>query len=84
MTISEAVEALEKKHYILLHSDKLDGKFFLKRHKNVVVKDAVGLPEYTLDEIRVLKKLSEEDRGYFLKVLYNIKLIFNNAYIVFD
>ena len=38
MKISEAVEMLKKKDWVLIHSDKLDDKFILKRHQKIVSK----------------------------------------------
>ena len=83
MKISEAVEILKKKDWVLIHSDKLDDKFILKRHKKVVVKNP-EFPEYTLDEIKVLREIPETDREHFLKVMYNIKKVFDGAYMVFE
>ena len=83
MKISEAVEMLKKKDWVLIHSDKLDDKFILKRHKRVVVNNP-EFPEYTLDEIKVLREIPETDREHFLKVMYNIKKVFEGAYMVFE
>jgi uncharacterized pyridoxamine 5'-phosphate oxidase family protein len=83
MKISEAVKILKKKDWVLIHSDKLNDKFILKRHQRVVVNNP-EFPEYTLDEIKVLREIPETDRKHFLKVMYNIKKVFDGAYMVFE
>ena len=42
------------------------------------------IPQFTIDEIKLLRELPEDGRECFLKAMHHIKSVFEGAYMVFE